>query len=152
MRRTGSDGSRTIWSCWTHEGPGGSLGSHIQLFSMSRGSNGPSDRASIHAQCAHMSSHAIKRKSELVLLEAPALVRGEERKQHRKLTCFGCASLIRSSSGLMGFCPAARCHNRMEHSLCDATMHWRLIYLPPLLPLSSTCLQHMVKDKGGTHI
>lgn len=60
--------------------PGGSLGSHIQLFSMSRGSNGPSERASIHARCAHMSLRAIKRKSWLVLLEARALRRGEERR------------------------------------------------------------------------
>lgn len=140
LRRTGSDGSRTTWSCWTSGGPGGSLGSHIQLFSMSRGSNGPSERASIHAQCAHMSLRAIKRKSWRVLLEAPALMRGEQRKQLRKLTCFGCASLIRSSSGPMGFCPPARRHGRMERSVCDATMHSLLIYLSPLLPRSSTCL------------
>lgn len=114
LRRMGSDGSRTTWSCWTTGGPGGSLGSHIQLFSMSRGSNGPSERASIHAECTRMSLRAIKRKSWLVLLEAAALMRGEQRKQQRKLTCFGCASLISGSSGPMGSCPAARRHSRMD--------------------------------------
>lgn len=136
LRRTGSDSSRTTWSCWTTAGPGGSLGSHIQLFSMSWGSNGPSERASIHAECTHMSLRAIKRKSWLVLLEAAALKRGEQRKQQRKLTCFGCASLRSGSSG-----PTPRRDGRRGgERLVNATVCSLLIYLSPLLPLSSTCL------------